>query len=160
MSTFRTGNHWGVTIVQEGEDVVHLITDGSATTTCCGKTPFELPRRDGHRLTVEQAAATCPRRTGDELVAVVVNGDRELAERICALLNGDRPASTYTEPSVEDWDGVVSASPAPQEGEEGFFVLSESERREARAEMLARGGGLITEEPPGVSSLDSRRTTP
>jgi hypothetical protein len=25
----------------------------------------------------------------DQLVAVVVNGDRDLAERICALLNGD-----------------------------------------------------------------------
>lgn len=89
MSTYRTGNHWGVTIVREGDDVVHLIADGQATTTCCGKAPFELARRDGHRLTVEASAATCPRRQGDQLVAVVVNGDQELAERICTLLNAD-----------------------------------------------------------------------
>ncbi len=54
----------------------------------------------------------------DQLVAVVVNGDQELAERICALLNGDRPVGVHVESSVEDWDGVVSASIAPQCDEE------------------------------------------
>jgi hypothetical protein len=49
---YRTGNHWGVTIVRE--------------------TPI-----DG--MTAVNA----------ELVAVVVNGDQALAERICALLNGN-----------------------------------------------------------------------
>lgn len=51
--TYRTGNHWGVTIVREGTQ------------------PFD---NSGHRPDAQ-------------LVAVVVNGDRELAERICALLN-------------------------------------------------------------------------
>lgn len=55
MTTYRTGNHWGVTIVAE-------------------PTP-----EAGSNL--EQA--------GSSLVAVVVNGDQALAERICALLNGD-----------------------------------------------------------------------
>lgn len=35
----------------EAPDVVHLIRDGSATTACCYRTPFELPRAGGHRLT-------------------------------------------------------------------------------------------------------------
>jgi hypothetical protein len=34
--------------------------------------------------------ASCYRRDDDQLVAVVVNGDRELAERICALLNAEQ----------------------------------------------------------------------
>jgi hypothetical protein len=54
VTTYRTGNHWGVTIVREGE-----------------RTP------EGH--------ITGPA----QLVAVVVNGDQALAERICALLNDD-----------------------------------------------------------------------
>lgn len=45
MSTYRTGNHWGVTIVREQPEPA-------------------------------------------QLVAVVVNGDQALAERICTLLNG------------------------------------------------------------------------
>lgn len=52
MATFRTGNHWGVTIVREGE-----------------RTP------EGHIV------------GADELVAVVVNGGTDLAERIATLLN-------------------------------------------------------------------------
>lgn len=62
MTTYRTGNNWGVTIVREGrgpEDVM------------------------GHH-------------SGDELVAVVVNGDRELAERICELMNAPTPDVPYT----------------------------------------------------------------
>jgi hypothetical protein len=53
MSEYRTGNHWGVTVVREGTQPI----DAS-----------------GHRPDAE-------------LVAVVTNGDRDLAERICALLN-------------------------------------------------------------------------
>jgi hypothetical protein len=56
MPEYRTGNHWGVTIVRQS-----LVPDDNY----------------GEH---------------DELVAVVVNGDRALAERICALLNGERPA--------------------------------------------------------------------
>lgn len=54
MSTrYRTGSHWGATIVREGT----------------------------------QPADATGHRPDAELVAVVVNGDRELAERICDLLN-------------------------------------------------------------------------
>jgi hypothetical protein len=53
--TYRTGNHWGVTIVRDG---VPLGENGATV--------------------------------GDQLVAVVVNGDQVLAERICTLLNEGR----------------------------------------------------------------------
>ncbi|MET0416020.1 MAG: hypothetical protein ABW022_08370, partial [Actinoplanes sp.] len=43
--------------------IVHLIEDGRATTTCCGRAPFELAAGAGHRLTVEASAATCQRVT-------------------------------------------------------------------------------------------------
>lgn len=42
-----------------GTEVVHLIRDGSAATSCCRRAPFELAARDGHRLTVEPNAVTC-----------------------------------------------------------------------------------------------------
>ena len=72
MTTYRTGNHWGVTIVREGE-----------------RTP------EGH--------ITGPA----ELVAVVVNGDQALAERICALLNGD--SARWAE-AIEHSEAQVRAS--------------------------------------------------
>ncbi len=50
MTTYRTGNHWGVTIVRE-------------------------------------ATGSIAHGEGAQLVAVVVNADQALAERICALLN-------------------------------------------------------------------------
>lgn len=49
--TYRTGNHWGITIVRES-----------------------MVPNDNYG-------------EHDELVAVVVNGDKALAERICTLLN-------------------------------------------------------------------------
>jgi hypothetical protein len=58
--TYRTGNHWGVTIVRDID-----------STEPCGHSGPEDP---GHDLCAQ-------------LVAVVVNGDQTLAERICALLN-------------------------------------------------------------------------
>lgn len=94
MSTYRTGNHWGVTIVHEG---VPLGENGATV--------------------------------GDQLVAVVVNGDQALAERICALLNADeQPKGAlvydttkaihkhlrllgYSYPSIE-WDGALAAARA------------------------------------------------
>jgi hypothetical protein len=66
VTTYRTGNHWGVTIVAEPD------TD---TAYCCD--------RGDH-----------PGHTGARLVAVVTNGDRALAERICALLNGETAVVT------------------------------------------------------------------
>lgn len=66
MSTYRTGNHWGVTIVREGD------------IPCPGVPP--------------QA----------QLVAVVVNGDQELAERICTLLNA-QPLRACAE-ETRSWD--------------------------------------------------------
>lgn len=72
--TYRTGNHWGVTIVREGDP----------GRFCCN--------RGDH-----------PGHSGDELVAVVVNGDQALAERICALLNGsDRQVSASISPQSDE----------------------------------------------------------
>ncbi len=65
MTTYRTGNHWGVTIVREG-DSTGICSDRSC------------PDRGDHHSTDHA-----------ELVAVVVNGDQALADRICALLNGE-----------------------------------------------------------------------
>lgn len=64
MTTYRTGNHRGVTIVREGN-----------------------PRPPGDHWHEGLPCDICP--SEDALVAVVVNGDRELAERICELLNAD-----------------------------------------------------------------------
>jgi hypothetical protein len=77
--TYRTGNHWGVTIVREAQQA----PNGSHWH---GGGPCE----------------ECPRQA--ELVAVVVNGDQALAERICALLNADQ---LDPEPCTEEtlsWD--------------------------------------------------------
>lgn len=90
--------------------VVHLIADGAAVTTCCGRTPFELPRSE--RITVDPSLESC-KQAGDlaEQIAEVLfvndnsrdqsaarNWDRaypitrrpylELAEKVLALTNG------------------------------------------------------------------------
>lgn len=70
--TYRTGNHWGVTIVRQGE-----------------RTP------EGHIVGT------------DELVAVVVNGDQALAERICTLLNGAE-GETSTQASARPWECKIT----------------------------------------------------
>ncbi len=44
-------------------EIIHLIHDGNATTICCRRTPFELRRADGDRLTGNPDKATCPCRT-------------------------------------------------------------------------------------------------
>lgn len=41
---------------------IHHIADGSATTSCCGRTPFELPIHPD-RLTQDPAEVTCQERT-------------------------------------------------------------------------------------------------
>lgn len=64
MTTYRTGNHWGVTIVREQP------IDG---------------------MTAVDA----------QLVAVVVNGDQALAERICALLNEGSALAAI----LDRWEG-------------------------------------------------------
>jgi hypothetical protein len=74
MSTYRTGNHWGVTIVREG-DVDHAWEPFNVGETLCNHAGCRLGKADH-----------------TQLVAVVVNGDQALAERICALLNGDDAA--------------------------------------------------------------------
>lgn len=62
--------------------VVHLVVDGAAVTTCCGRTPFELPRSE--RITVDPSLESC-KQAGD------------LAEQIAALLyaNDDSPKSSW-----------------------------------------------------------------
>lgn len=71
MSTYRTGNHWGVTIVREGY-ADHDWQPFNVGETLCNHAGCRLGKADH-----------------TQLVAVVVNGDTALAERICALLNGD-----------------------------------------------------------------------
>jgi hypothetical protein len=64
--TYRTGNHWGVTVVDEQPD-------------------------------------------GAQLVAVVVNGDQALAERICALLNGAHtPDVDHAGSTAEGWAQAIA----------------------------------------------------
>jgi hypothetical protein len=102
--TYRTGNHWGVTIVREGQ-VAHAWRPFNVGNTVCAEAGCAYDE-DEH----------------PGLVAVVVNGGQALAERICALLNADAagvfacdqcdderyhrhlPARPYTESTVEDWD--------------------------------------------------------
>lgn len=49
--------------------------------------------------------------TRGHLVAVVVNGDTALAERICALLNGDQPTDwvAFAQQQVADMQAEVAA---------------------------------------------------
>lgn len=71
MSTYRTGNHWGVTIVRESNE------RHADDCYCTGDyvEPVCTAMREGP--------------PDAQLVAVVVNGDQALAERICRLLNGE-----------------------------------------------------------------------
>lgn len=100
MSVFRTGNHWGVTIVREGErarlfgDDAHGAGGRPRFPDNCG---WPAEQCIGH------ASAD---RADDELVAVVVNGDRDLAERICALLNADsdRDPDMDAMIAMQEWD--------------------------------------------------------
>lgn len=78
--TYRTGNHWGVTIVREGDGRCPVSSDGACISAAEGYARCE----NGECVHHESGG------TRDELVAVVVNGDQALAERICALLNADR----------------------------------------------------------------------
>jgi hypothetical protein len=82
MTTYRTGNHWGVTIVREGEQG-RLFGSDAHGTGGRGKFP------DNCGWPGEQCIGHADGERPDaQLVAVVVNGDQALAERICALLNG------------------------------------------------------------------------
>lgn len=78
---------------------VHLIADGEAVTSCCGRTPFELPRTE--RITVDPAWANCGQRD------VIVKGALNLhmfRQRLTTLgvrfevvpLSGDVPAENFT----------------------------------------------------------------
>jgi hypothetical protein len=90
VTTYRTGNHWGITIVRES-----------------------LVPNDNYG-------------EHDQLVAVVVNGDQALAERICALLNFEAsspppvvahtctvPVEMCLEPGVHAPDAPSGPSSAP-----------------------------------------------
>lgn len=110
--TYRVGNHWGVTIVREGE-----------------RTP------EGHIV------------GADQLVAVVVNGDQELAERICALLNAYMP-SECTRVGQHNCDGewrnhdrYEPLTPDVTHGRGAAEALAQVRRR------LAAGGWL---NEPGI----------
>jgi hypothetical protein len=119
---YRVGRHWGVTIVRKGNP------------------PYRgLAYPPGH-----------PQPQPDELVAVVVNGDQALAERICLLLNGED--RTQAEP-VRDGSGPhrlhstcvdVSADDEPP----GFaWICVDACRAEARPKVYHQA------EHPGSDSL-------
>ena len=174
--TYRTGNHWGVTIVREGSP--------GATYGEPGGDPGE-----------------------DELVAVVVNGDQALAQRICRLLNADEPCGTtglYGSPdNPQTWicrrkkhgpighewelatEGEVSASISPQAAETGPAVPastpgpSEAEcgcpvtyqrcriidhtaacSTRRSAERIARDLDWVTDEPADSCTCTIARTDP
>jgi len=77
VAEYRVGRHWGVTIVHEGNPDPNPKCHGEyhgADGGACGVCGW-----DSHALS----------RHDSQLVAVVVNGDTALAERICALLNAD-----------------------------------------------------------------------
>lgn len=80
MTTYRTGNHWGVTIVREPTDqpgCPENVEQGALSAQCRRGTDGICPLHGSFKPEPAQ------------LVAVVVNGDQALAERICALLNGE-----------------------------------------------------------------------
>ncbi len=94
MTMYRTGRHWGVTIVREGERPAELDDCAfcvASSTGCLIHKPVEA-----------------------ELVAVVVNGDQALAERICTLLN-DREASARSgyDQAIATLLGVVERTGSP-----------------------------------------------
>jgi hypothetical protein len=89
MTMYRTDNHWDVTIVREG-------------------TPSPGPDHwhEGG------PCPDCPR--DDQLVAVVVNGDQALAERICRLLNGHAQAAAEGyQQAIDTLLGVVQRTGSP-----------------------------------------------
>lgn len=90
--TYRTGNHWGVTIVREGQ-AGHAWRQFNVGNTVCAEA--------GCRLAEAEHA---------QLVAVVVNGDQALAERICALLNGEQAIAPRVEAArCAKCDGPLTA---------------------------------------------------
>lgn len=130
MTTYRTGSHWGVTIVREGADAAHLFG-------------LDAGPQGKHGPACHWPAETCTGHPSgaladDQLVAVVVNGDRALAERICALLNGYQrqvrmvqhgrellgdapqtgPASTV---AAQDGSAVPTGTPDGHRGPDGRF---------------------------------------
>lgn len=109
--TYRVGNHHGVTIVREPDQQA----------VCCNREDHDCTR--GH------------------LVAVVVNGDQALAERICDLLNADERSAahaddcncgdTYTDP----WCAPRKPPTLPDDSPE-----AQSARAKPVALMIARPG--------------------
>jgi hypothetical protein len=87
VTTYRTGNHWGVTIVRETTDHPRW----------AGTEPQEVE-------------------PDSELVAVVVNGDQALAERICTLLNGAAGSQSQDWPAPEAGVDDLSGSQEPDAG--------------------------------------------
>ncbi len=80
VTMYRTGRHWGVTIVREGEAGHDW-----------------LPVDVGHAQ-CPVPGCVAPKARHHQLVAVVVNGDQALAERICELLNAEAFDPDFTVP--------------------------------------------------------------
>lgn len=100
MPEYRTGNHWGVTIVREGVDLCPAGMSGACVSMREGFARCKIGECVHHES---------GRSVDAELVAVVTNGDRVLAQRICDLLNGDRPTSVLDDWSAVSDDGLKAA---------------------------------------------------
>ncbi|GGN40471.1 hypothetical protein FHR83_007030 [Actinoplanes campanulatus] len=123
--TYRTGNHWGVTIVREGE-----------------RTP------EGH---ITGAA---------ELVAVVVNGDQALAERICALLNGDGCTRVGLHDCAGAWRNHDLADGMPGGTVGDSCTCSAEPDPDCPVHQGRRARGPKPPNPPGCICDGSGRTCP
>jgi hypothetical protein len=122
MSTYRTGNHWGVTIVA----------------TADAPWPVGMEHPD------------------DRLVAVVVNGDRELADRICALLNGDEPGMVETTTLADLAAGRRTYVPGPRpSGRHGPETAPASTESAQEPSAGGTGGAEASEAISGTPIPDS-----
>lgn len=111
MTTYRTGNHWGVTIVREGD----VFTQGRMEPDG----PVQPPRREG-----------------DQLVAVVVNGDQDLAQDICFRLNSATPDVDHVNGAREALAWVRRALDIAAKPDEQLFAATVHEiLRHAAAEL-------------------------
>ena len=111
MTTYRTGNHWGVTIVREGD----VFTQGRME---------------------PNGPVQPPRRVGDQLVAVVVNGDQDLAQDICFRLNSVTPDVDHTNGAREALAWVRRALDIAAKPDEQLFAATVHEiLRHAAAEL-------------------------
>jgi hypothetical protein len=121
VTTYRTGNNWGVTIVAEGNPDPNPQCRGEyhgADGGACGVCGW-----DSHAIA----------RHDDQLVAVVVNGDQALAERICELLNSGENGG----PRSVVGDEIVTRGPYTPPEDPYTYDFTAAELNSLRDELIA-----------------------